>query len=207
MDLTCRRRRRGYHWGVLRQRTVPQLGRALMVTIEFPTGWTNAEKLEKILLAHPSPHTCHEVTFRFCPESKLMIDAAVRLLSLLNQLDYCTRRVVVSFDDGMTGVMGYLNRMGFFDHLAQGITIVPERPAYSGAAIYGGGNAGLVEIARINHRRRDPELPTRLATALSTACASRPDVDGLSHAAWTVFAELIDNIFSHSETPLDGYAA
>jgi hypothetical protein len=178
-----------------------------MVTIEFPRGWTNAAKFEKILLASPAPHTCREVTFRFCTESKLMIDAIVRLLSLLNQLDYCTCRVILTFDDGMDGVMGYLNRMGFFDHLAPGIEVGPERPAYSGAALYGGGNAGLVEIERINHQHRDQELPDRLATALGTACAGRQDVDALTNAAWTIFAELIDNIFAHSETPLDGYAA
>jgi hypothetical protein len=39
-----------------------------MVTIEFPRGWTNAAKLEKILLASPGPHNCPEVTFGF-PES------------------------------------------------------------------------------------------------------------------------------------------
>jgi len=178
-----------------------------MVTIEFPTGWTNAPKLERILFASPGPHTCSEVTFRFCNDSKLMIDAIVRLLSLLNQLDYCARRVTVTFDDGMDGVMGYLNRMGFFDHLASGIQVIPERPSYSGAVLYGGGNPGLVEIERINHQHRDKELPGRLAMALANACSSRPDVDALTNAAWTIFTELIDNIFEHSETPLDGYAA
>jgi hypothetical protein len=178
-----------------------------MVTIEFPTGWTNAPKLEKILFASPGPHTCSEVTFRFCNDSKLMIDAIVRLLSLLNQLDCCARRVIVTFDDGMDGVMGYLNRMGFFDHLASGVQVIPERPSYSGAALYGGGNPGLVEIERINHQHRDKELPARLAMALGNACSSRLEVDALTNAAWTIFTELIDNIFEHSATPLDGYAA
>jgi hypothetical protein len=137
-----------------------------MVTIDFPSGWTNAAKLERILAANPGPHTCSEVTFRFQADSKLMIDAAVRLLSLLNQLDYCTRRVIVIFDDGLDGVMGYLNRVGFFDNLAPSIEVLPERPYYSGAALYGGGNAGLVEIERINRQHIDPELPTRLVKAV-----------------------------------------
>ena len=34
-----------------------------------PKGWTNAPKLEKILLASPGPHLCSEV-FRFCKNSK-----------------------------------------------------------------------------------------------------------------------------------------
>jgi hypothetical protein len=39
------------------------------------------------------------------------------------------------------------------------------------------------------------------------SCHSRPDASELEGAAWTVFAELIDNVFEHSETRLDGYAA
>jgi hypothetical protein len=39
------------------------------------------------------------------------------------------------------------------------------------------------------------------------SCRQRADAAELEGAAWTIFAELIDNVFSHSETPLDGYAA
>src|SRR6266852_4533566 len=103
--------------------------------------------------------------------------------------------------------MGYLNRMGFFDHLAQAVDVSPERPFYSGAKLHRGSNSMLVEIARINKDARDDDLPTRLTDAISYACSSREDVDELKGAAWTIFAELIDNIFAHSATQLDGYAA
>ena len=39
------------------------------------------------------------------------------------------------------------------------------------------------------------------------SCYARPDAAELKGTAWTIFAELIDNIFSHSRTELDGYAA
>jgi hypothetical protein len=103
--------------------------------------------------------------------------------------------------------MGYLNRMGFFNHLHADVEIFPERPAYSGAKLHRGGNSMLVEIARINKDARDEELPTRLTDVIGHACIGRDDVDELQGAAWTIFAELIDNIFSHSATRLDGYAA
>ena len=32
-------------------------------------------------------------------------------------------------------------------------------------------------------------------------------MDELEGAAWTILAELIDNVFAHSETQLDGFAA
>jgi len=136
-----------------------------------------------------------------------MIDAAVRFLSLFNQLDHCSCRVLLDFEEGDSGAMGYLNRMGFFDHLSRNIEIKQGWPVFSGAEIHGGTNFSLVEIAKINHQSKDPTLLTRLTNALMQPFMGRPDQDKLSDAAWTIFAELIDNIFSHSETPLDGFAA
>jgi hypothetical protein len=136
-----------------------------------------------------------------------MVDAAILLLSLANQLVSSTRRVVLNFEEGEAGTMGYLNRMGFFDHLRVDVQIIPMRPVFSGAVRHRGSNSMLVEIAHINKDHRDEELPTRLVEALTHACSSRNDVDELKGAAWTIFAELIDNIFAHSATQLDGYAA
>ena len=121
-----------------------------------------------------------------------MIDAAVRLLSLFNQLEHIGRRVRIDFEDGMTGAMGYLNRMGFFDHLSPNVEVLPERPFYSGSKMFGGTNASLVEIAQINHQDRDPGLLSRLTDALMLSCGHRADARELEGAAWTIFAELID---------------
>jgi len=136
-----------------------------------------------------------------------MVDAAIRILALANQLASATRRVRMTFAEGETGTMGYLNRMGFFDHLATEIEVLPARPAFSAAKLHRGGNRSLVEIARINKNARDEELPTRLTAALMRFCGNRADAKELEGAAWTIFAELIDNIFAHSRTPLDGFAA
>lgn len=103
--------------------------------------------------------------------------------------------------------MGYLDRMGFFDHLAKDVDVLPARPSLSGAEIYGGTNTRLVEIASINPKDRDVYLPSRLTDAMMGSCGNRVDAKELEGAAWTIFAELIDNIFSHSSTQLDGYAA
>lgn len=136
-----------------------------------------------------------------------MVDGAIRLLSLVNQLAFSTRRVQLNFEEGESGTMGYLNRMGFFDHLAPDVQVLPAKPSYSGAKLHRGENSMLVEIARINKDVRDEDLPTRLTAVISRACSSRKDVKELKGAAWTIFAELIDNIFAHSATQLNGYAA
>lgn len=177
--------------------------------VHFPATWINADRFETALRASCGPHDpgTLEVTFNFPIGCKIMVDGAIRLLSLANQLVASTRRVHMNFEEGEAGTMGYLNRMGFFDHLAEAVDVAPGRPFYSGAALHRGSNSMLVEIARINKDARDEDLPTRLTDAISHACSGRDDVEELKGAAWTIFAELIDNIFAHSATQLDGYAA
>ncbi len=177
--------------------------------MRFPAIWIDAARFENALRESCGPHA--PGTTRVCLEfpvgCRVMVDAAIRILSLANQLAHTTRRVRLNFEEGEAGTMGYLNRMGFFDHLSKGIEVSPSRPLYSGARLHRGGNSNLVEIARINKNKRDRGLPTRLSDAVAGACSGRDDVDELEGAAWTIFAELIDNIFSHSSTELDGYAA
>jgi hypothetical protein len=112
-----------------------------------------------------------------------MVDVAMRLLSLVNQLASTTRRVRLDFEEGESGTMGYLNRMGFFDFLADDVEVLPARPVYSAAELHRGGNAALVEIARINKDARDEELPNRLTDALMRSCHTRTDAAELEGAA------------------------
>jgi hypothetical protein len=175
--------------------------------IDLPPLWVTASRLEEAVRRSGHPHREADVLIRFPTGCKLMIDSAVRILSLANQLDFCTRRVRLDFVEGERGALGYLNRLGFFDQLSASVEVTPSRPMYSGAELYRGGNSGLVEIARINKDERDQGLPDRLTEAVQRSCRNRRDVKELCGAAWTIFAELIDNVFSHSQTPLDGYAA
>ena len=177
--------------------------------VRFPAQWVDALQFERALSNSCGPHdpSTFEVTFEFPEGCKVMVDSAIRLLSLVNQVASTTRRVRLNFKEGDAGTMGYLNRMGFFDHLANVAEVLPSRPTYSAADMHRGGNAALVEIARINKDERDEDLPTRLTNALMGACRARSDARELKGAAWTIFAELIDNIFSHSRTELDAYAA
>ena len=91
-----------------------------------------------------------------------MTDAAVRLLSLFNQLDCSTRRVLVEFEEGQNGVLGYLGRIGFFESLLPNVVVLPERPISSAAMRFRGRNPSLVEIERIDRKQRDSSLLNRL---------------------------------------------
>lgn len=136
-----------------------------------------------------------------------MTDTIVRLLSLFNQLDFSSRRVVLDFESEQSELLGYLDRIGFFDRLSRSIEVRPRRPIVSAAMRYRGNNPGVVEIAQINRKERDRTIVTRLADAIKKACGKRHDIAELEGATWTILAELIDNVFEHSQTPLDGFAA
>jgi hypothetical protein len=176
--------------------------------VAFPPYWVDIPRFEAaIRSSDPHASGADDVVFSFPRGCKVKIEAAIRLLSLINQLASRKRKVLLDFEEGESGTMGYLNRAGFFDHLDASAAALPCWPDYSGAEIYRGGNARLVEIARINRSVRDHTLPARLTQALMRSCGQRADASKLEGAAWTIFAELIDNVFSHSQTPLDGYAA
>ena len=177
--------------------------------VRFPGTWIDISRFEYALQNSCGPHdpNTYEVTMEFPVGCKIMVDAAIRVLSLANQLALTTRRVCLDFEEGEAGTMGYLNRMGFFDHLSPDVEVLPGWPGYSAAELHRGGNRALVEIARINKDARDEDLPARLMSVLRQSCRERPDAAALEGAAWLIFAELIDNIFAHSRTRVDGYAA
>ena len=128
----------------------------MICEIEFPKRWVAASELEAAIRAHTGcdPHgaEAYEVRFRFSTGCKIMADAAVRLLSLVNQLDFCTKRVELIFEEGEAGTMRYLDRLGFFDHLSGNVPVYPARPVISGAEIYGGTNTAVADFARALER-------------------------------------------------------
>lgn len=172
-----------------------------MPKISFPEKvWIGGDRLEGILYgAKEVIHGNGSVCFEILPGSKILIDAAVIFLSLVNQLSAAGKTVTIDFHDEDSEVMGYFNRMGFFDHVDSRVAILPARPSYSGAQLYSKSNKGLVEIVRIDDD--DEELPGRLADALKTKNVK------LGKAAFTIFGELIDNVLEHSSAKIDSYAA
>ena len=161
----------------------------MICQVNFSSDWINASALEEALRGDLEPHgkDSYETRFLFPVGCKIMVDAAVRLLSLINQLDHCSRHVRLEFEEGEFGTMGYLNRMGFFDHLSKNAEVLPVWPAVSGAATYGGTNIRLVEIARISPRERDNSLLSRLTGALMKSCMWKSTVLSAVER-WLIFA-------------------
>lgn len=174
-----------------------------MSKISFPEGiWIGGDKLEAILSqAQAAIQGTKPVHFDILPLTKILIDAAVIFLSLMNQLSANGKTISIDFQSEDSEVMGYFNRMGFFDHLDLRVMILPARPLISGAQLFKNHNMGLVEIAPINPLDYDEELPGRLADALETKNIK------LGKAAFAIFGELIDNVREHSSTKLNAFAA
>lgn len=178
-----------------------------MVTL--PNKWVDARAFEGALCAGGQAYGPHikSVVVEFPEDCKLMIDVAIRLLSLCNHLKACSKDVRLFFSPN-GDLRGYLNRMGFFDHLSRDVDVLPFRPFFSGANIHRGSNRALVEIERIDCRMPvDQSLAPRLAETVERACAKRSDAKDVGFASFNIFSELIKNVFEHSHASADAYAA
>jgi len=188
-----------------------------MATMAYPSecilhlsdGWIDARLFERALRncgeALSGPFSV--VVVRVSAGCSLMVDVIIRLLSFCNQVLATTKRLRLEFVGGSDGCMGYLDRIGFFDCLSRDAEVTPCRPMLSGAAIYRGGNRGLVEIERFSGNvAADRSLPDRLAAAVERGCASRHDRSQVANAIARIVSELVDNVSEYSGTSLDAYA-
>ena len=176
--------------------------------LDLPKGWVDTVSLTRALRTAGDPHnlSIEAVDITLPCGCKVLVDAGTQLLSLINQLATSGRQVTLRFEEGREGVMGYLYRLAFFDLLHPEVQTVPPRPTTS-AIEMAGTNPGLVEFKGIHPGSRDRRTPTLLADALEAAFLDRADREALGAAAFTLLGEMIDNIYQHSNTPIDGYAA
>lgn len=179
------------------------------LTINLPSGWVDADRLVDLMTTSGDPNggSVYRVTFFFPAPCKIMVDAGVIILCLANQLVRCTKTVQLIFAGGMEGTMGYLNRLGFFDLLDPLVKVFPQRPSPPPNERTIGTSSNLLEYVALSKTSRDAKLPDRLSKRVGSACSNRQDRESLEQAAYTVFAELIENVYQHCDSSLDGYAA
>src|SRR6266568_5747393 len=108
--------------------------------IALPGHWITAKTLEQILQRTQSLLICKDlpVIVRFHKRCKIMVDAAVQLLSLTNQLVAQNRSITFVFDGIWNDAMGYLGRANFFSLLSEHVKVVPARPDPTIVAQYQG---------------------------------------------------------------------
>jgi anti-sigma regulatory factor (Ser/Thr protein kinase) len=179
-------------------------------TITLTGSWIRCDGLDAALIRADGRHRtgCSQVLFQITPGSNLLVDAVVRLLCLCNYLNHLGKTIILHFGDGSSPCFSYLNRIGFFDALGSDVRVLPSRPEFSRAQEYGGGNPGVVEITPVRLLgARDRGLALRLANGIAQICGTDAFVEQFRFRLRTILSELIDNVYNHSESPIDAYAA
>lgn len=181
----------------------------MQAELSLPARWVDAISLDDSLRLQSAVHgqRVSRVQITFPRDCKVMVDAGTRLLSLVNQAASATKAVKLVFEDGAAGTMGYLQRMGFFTYLNPNVCVLPKLeltrlPTQRQHKM-------LVEFARIHPSARDPDLPGQLADRVAGQAKGMTEarLEKFKFAAWHAFAELIQNIYRHADTEIDGYAA
>jgi hypothetical protein len=165
--------------------------------------WLKTRELEATLKKSGCPTAAieNQIHFVFPKGCKILLESAARLMALSNQLIRSGKSVILDFSDS-SSTRTYLTRMGFYVHLDDRVEVLPKRPSVAAATRYKGNNSNLVEFASIDPAVRDEHLPDQLRNSFVSQTSER-----YFHAAFTIFAEFINNIGDHSKTTEAGFAA
>jgi hypothetical protein len=183
------------------------------LVVTFPEQWITAEKFEQALLRQTAPTSFESstaITFRIPPFGKVMVEAAIRLLCLANQLAAEGVSVIMEFEGKQNDAMSWLNRANFFSVLSEQVHVLPHHPDSTVVQRYQGQSKNLVEFKSIGSSYDEQyvrSIPSQLADTLEAVLEAYPDRKSLGNATFAIFAELINNVYSHSQTVLDGFAA
>jgi len=173
------------------------------VKLTFSGTWIKGVHLDKELKNAINPYgdECQSIEFIFHPDTKIILEAGVRILCLCNQLVDIGKEVRLNFTSG-EATISYLNRMDFFKLLSEEVTVFSYRPSKQ---IKGRGES-LVELGEISVGQNIDDLPIELNKIFRNK-ANVEENSTLDAASYTVFGEMIRNIQKHSKRKLAGYAA
>jgi hypothetical protein len=172
----------------------------------LPNDWIGAARFESILKRTGNPHKSPVIQIRVPVKCRIMVDAGIRLLSLINQLSSECCSVKVIFEGENNDAWGYLTRANFFAELSP---LVNVEPIPLPNLFPEGSNSNLVEFKRIDPKGDSSKDTTAKTLIKSLGSSLKPEQtkNSLLTAAGTIFSELIQNIYDHSKAPIDGYAA
>ncbi len=179
------------------------------VKIEFPPNWLSASLFESVLNGYDSAldSKAKLITFKVHSETKVMVDAAARLLSLCNQLIFFGKNVQIEFSD-INEAFSYLNRAGFFEILNPKVQITPKLPDKFFAQRSRGNSVNLKEFGVLDLAERNGHLVEELRDSfIHHAYKEESDEVKNGGFAFTVISELLNNVYDHSQSEIPGFAA
>lgn len=175
------------------------------LVVEFQKGWVDAEVFEFNLSGYNNLFESNgKIRFVFT-ETKLLLDAIMRLLCLSNQLGQ--RGILICLDfRNCINTFGYLDRLGFFKHLHDSVQIFPEKPKASLAEKYSKNSENLIEVFPICPKDIDNGDVLRISGVFKNSF-SEHEIQVLLPKLQMFVASLIDNVRQHGQSELVGYSA
>ena len=175
------------------------------LVVEFQKGWVDAEVFELNLSGYNNLFESNEKIRFVFTETKLLLDAIMRLLCLSNQLGQ--RGILICLDfRNCINTFGYLDRLGFFKHLHDSVQVFPEKPKASLAEKYSKNSENLIEVFPICPRDIDNGDVLRISGVFKNSF-SEHEIQVLLPKLQIFVASLIDNVRQHGQSELVGYSA
>lgn len=170
-------------------------------SIIFDKGWVDCDSFEKALSRVQSPleSDCNLIVFVISKDCYLLLEAIARLMAICNQLASMSKKVVLDFTL-QPDTLGYVDRLGFFEHLINDVTVLPQRPETSAAQVYKDNNDYMVELGVINPKKLDDSIPERFKKVFVNLAGKEYE-----NTAFTIIAELYGNVRDHSNSPIPGF--
>lgn len=171
--------------------------------VRFPEcSWLTSEIFEDALSGLEILNgPCEKVTFVVAKDCQILLEALARILAICNQLANINKEISIDFSS-CRKIIGYFDRVGFFDNLDLKVKILPYRPTGSKAQTFAGNNSNVVELRSIDPIAPDRKIPENLKDSFEI-CAGK----SYSSAAFTILSELFGNVQEHSGSTSAGFAA
>lgn len=167
------------------------------LVVEFQKGWVDAEVFELNLSGYNNLFESNEKIRFVFTETKLLLDAIMRLLCLSNQLGQ--RGILICLDfRNCINTFGYLDRLGFFKHLHDSVQVFPEKPKASLAEKYSKNSENLIEVFPICPRDIDNGDVLRISGVFKNSF-SEHEIQVLLPKLQIFVASLIDNVRQHGQ--------
>jgi len=172
--------------------------------IIFAGQWVDCSSFESSLSnANLDIGSVQKVKFILPDGCKFFLETIARFLALCNQFISSKKEVTIDLSNNNKS-MHYWNRVGFFDHLSEKATVLPDWPKSSTAKSKKGNSEKVVEFGAVDPKTENKDLINQLTDAF---VARQNKNKNYENPIFTILAEMIKNVKDHSESKLKGFAA
>lgn len=178
------------------------------ITITFPNQWVESSKFERTLdNSEYLDVSSKDLVFEFQSETKLMMDATARFVSLVNQILESGRKVTIDLSNCPES-RSYLSRAGFYDVLHDEVNLKPKPTKIHRSQTHRGKARSLVEFRKLTPAIRVDEVPNLLYQNLIDHLGiSGSHYDPVRSFLFEIYNNVYDHVFDLKHSKLHAFAA